>query len=111
MPVAPPALTQTLASLVESASIVDELRQILDRVDVVMRRRLYHGTPAFELRSLAIHRVDLEPGSWPALARLGALLDLDRELAAVVEVLGGAANGPPPSADRRLVVMPFARGL
>ena len=38
------------------------------------------------------HRIDLEPGELAALARLGALRDLDLDLAAVVEIFGGDAE-------------------
>ena len=45
--------------------VVDELLEVLDRVDVVVRRREMRPTPGVECRVLAIHGYTFEPGSWP----------------------------------------------
>ncbi len=71
---------------VDLLQIVDQLRQILDRVDVVMRRRAdqrYAGSgmsqPRDEFRYLEARKL-------AALAGIRALRDLDLDLAAVVQV-------------------------
>ena len=72
----------------------DELAQILDRVDVVMRRW------ADRVGALGDHAgprhlgVDLLAGQVPADARLGALADLDLDRGPGGEVLGRHAEAP-----------------
>ncbi|MNS80710.1 hypothetical protein D3C72_1144010 [compost metagenome] len=77
---------------VDRLQVVDQLGQVLDRIDVVVRRgaderRAGNGVahPADELR-------DLEAGQLAALAGLGALGHLDLDLAALVQVFGGDAE-------------------
>ena len=74
--------------------IVDQLRQILDRVDVVVRRRadqLHAGRRVAELGDVLR---DLAAGQLPAFAGLRALRDLDLELLGGGKVLGGDAEAP-----------------
>ena len=72
---------------VDLLQVVDQLRQILDRVDVVMRRRADQRHARRRMTQLGDHLADLEARQLAALAGLGALGHLDLELAAVVEVL------------------------
>ena len=72
---------------VDALQVVDELRQVLDRVDVVVRRRRderHAGHGVTDSRDLV---VDLVPGQLPAFAGLGALRDLDLQLVGVDEVV------------------------
>ena len=78
---------------VDLLEVVDELGEILDRVDVVMRRRAdEHDARASSGAACAISADDLEAGKLTALAGLCALRDLDLDLTAVVEVFGGYAE-------------------
>ena len=82
--------------------VVDELRQVLDRVDVVVRRRRDQTDPGRRVPGPRHPRVDLVRGQLAALARLGALRHLDLQVVGVDEVL---ARHPEPTArdllDRR----------
>jgi hypothetical protein len=72
---------------VGTAEVVDQLLQILDRVDVVVRRR---GDQPDARRRQADARdvaVDLVAGQLPALAGLGSLCHLDLELVGVREIV------------------------
>src|SRR5690606_34171095 len=79
---------------VDALEIVDELRQVLDRVDVVVGRRAderHAGYGPADLRDLDRH---LEPGDLAALPRFGTLGHLDLDLASVDEVLGRHTEAP-----------------
>src|SRR6187397_3012375 len=69
--------------------IEDQLREVFDRVDVVVRWRrdqthARRGVPHFR-----DPRVDLVPGKLTALARLGALRHLDLQLVGIDQILAG----------------------
>ena len=72
--------------------VVDQLREVLDRVDVVVRRRGDEshawGGPA----GAGDVPGDLPPGKLAALAGLRPLRDLDLELVGVGQVMGGNAE-------------------
>ncbi len=72
--------------------IEDELREILDRVDVVVRRRRNQADAWRRVPHLRDPRIDLVAGQLPALARLGALRHLDLQIVGVDEVLAGDAE-------------------
>ena len=77
---------------VDRFQVVDELREVLDGVDVVVRRRrderhVRHRVP--DPGDLGAHLVS---GELPALAGLGPLRHLDLQLVGVYEVLGGRAE-------------------
>jgi hypothetical protein len=72
--------------------VVDQLGQVLDRVDVVVRRRRDQPDAGVECRVLAIHGYTLCPGSWPPSPRLGALGHLDLQVVGVDQVLAGHAE-------------------
>ena len=61
--------------------VVDQLRQILDRIDVVMRRRRDQARrPAPSSAACAMYSDTLWPGQLAAFAGLGALRHLDLQL-------------------------------
>ena len=62
---------------------MDELRQVLDRVDVVVRRRRDQPDARRRVPHLRDPRVDLVAGQLAALAGLGALRHLDLQLVAL----------------------------
>ena len=72
--------------------VVDELRQVLDRVDVVVRRRRNQRHAGRRVPHLGDPRIHLEAGQLTALAGLGALRHLDLEIARVDEVLARHAE-------------------
>src|SRR5205085_12640709 len=73
---------------VRTPEVEDQLLQVLDRVDVVMRRRRdepHAGRRVADLRDVL---VDLVAGQLAAFARLRALRHLDLELVGVDQVVG-----------------------
>ena len=77
---------------IDLLEIVNQLRQIFDRVDVVVRRRRDQHDPGRRMAQARDHLGDLEAGQLPAFAGLGALRHLDLEFAALVEILSGDAE-------------------
>ena len=74
--------------------VVDELRQVLDRVDVVVRRRRDEPDARRRVAHLGDPRPDLVSGELAPLARLGALGHLDLDVVGLDEVLAGNAEAP-----------------
>ena len=72
--------------------IVDELRQILDRIDVVMRRRRDQADARRRIAHARDVLVDLLAGQLSALAGLRALRHLDLQIVGVDEIFGGDAE-------------------
>ena len=72
--------------------VVNELRQILDRVDVVVRRRRNQRHAGCRVPHARDPRVDLVAGELAALAGLGALRHLDLQIVGVDQVLAGHAE-------------------
>ena len=66
--------------------IEDQLRQILDGIDVMVRRRAHERDAGRGIARLRDPRIDLAAGQMPALAGLGALRHLDLQLLRAVEV-------------------------
>ena len=77
---------------VDVLEVVDELRQVLNGVDVVVRRRRDQAHARGGVAGLGDPRPHLVAGQLPALARLGALGHLDLQVVGVDEVLGGDAE-------------------
>ena len=77
---------------VDLLQVVDELRQVLDRVDVVVRRRRDQGDAGGGVAQAGDLERDLEAGQLAALAGLGPLRHLDLELLGGVQVFGGDAE-------------------
>ena len=72
--------------------IVDELRQILDGIDIVVRRRRdqpHAGDGMADARDGVIHFV---AGKLAAFAGLGALRHFDLQLVGIDQVIGGHAE-------------------
>ena len=72
--------------------VVDQLRQILDRIDVVVRRRRDQAHARRRVPHLGDPRIDLAAGQLAALARLGALGHLDLQFLRVDQVFAGDAE-------------------
>ncbi len=72
--------------------VVDELRQILDRVDVVVRRRRDQSDARRGVAHLRDPRIDLAAGELTAFAGLGALRHLDLQIGAIHQVAAGDAE-------------------
>ena len=75
--------------LVGVLEVVDELLEVLDGVDVVVRRRADQPDARRGVPDLGDPRVDLVAGELPALAGLGALGHLDLDVVGVDQVLAG----------------------
>ena len=74
--------------------VVDELLEVLDRVDVVVRRRADQADAGRRVPGLGDPRVHLVAGQLAALAGLGALGHLDLQVVGVGEVLRRDAEAP-----------------
>ena len=72
--------------------VVDELLEVLDRVDVVVRRRADQADARRRVPGARHPRVDLAAGQLAALAGLGALRHLDLDVVGVDQVLAGDAE-------------------
>jgi hypothetical protein len=72
--------------------VVDELGDVLNGVDVVVRRRRDQLDARRRVAGAGDPRVDLEARQLAALPRLGALGDLDLEVVGVDQVLAGHAE-------------------
>ena len=72
--------------------VVDQLGQVLDGVDVVVRRRADQAHARRRVADLGDPGVDLVAGQLAALAGLGALGHLDLDLAGADQVLAGDAE-------------------
>ena len=72
--------------------IVNQLRQIFDRVDVVVRRRRNQADAGRGVTHLGDPRINLVAGQLAALAGLGALRHLDLQVGAVHQVMAGDAE-------------------
>ena len=77
---------------IRAAQIVDELRQILDRVDVVMRRRRDQGLACDRSTQRRDLRGHFESGDLSAFAGLRSLGDLDLEFLGGGQILGRHAE-------------------
>src|SRR5258705_7948779 len=76
--------------------VVDELREIFDRIDVVMRRRAYEPHAGCGVPGLGDVRIHLETRKLSALTGFGALSHLDLDVGGGHQVVAGdteAAGG------------------
>jgi hypothetical protein len=76
-PTSETSLTETSRRRVDVLQVVDQLRQILDRIDVMVRRRRDQADARRRVAHLGDDRVDLVAGQLAAFAGLGALRHLD----------------------------------
>ncbi len=67
--------------------IIDQLSQILDRIDVMMRRRRNEADPRRGTAHFGYPRVHFTSGQLPAFARLGALRHLDLDFVGIHQVM------------------------
>ena len=72
--------------------VVDELRQVLDRINVMMRRRRNQADAGNRVAHARDHFVHLVAGKLAAFAGLGALRDLDLQVVGVHQVIRGDAE-------------------
>ena len=96
--------------VVRALEVVDELGQVFDRVDVVVRRRRDQPDAGRRVAGLGDPGVDLGAGQLAALAGLGALGHLDLEVVGVHQVAtrhAETARGD--LLDRRARVVPWDR--
>ena len=97
---------------IDLLEVVDELREILDRVDVVMRRRADEHDARRRMPQFRDQGADLEAGQLATFARLGALRDLDLDFPAVVQVFRGHAEATRRDLlDRRRGIVPVRPGF
>ena len=87
-------LDRDRAGRVRAAQVVDQLLEVLDRVDVVVRRRRDEADARGRVADLRDVVVDLVARKLPALAGLGALGHLDLQLVGVDEVVDRHAEAP-----------------
>ena len=94
---------------VGAAQVVDELREVLDRVDVVVRRRRDERGAGLGVAQARDEGVDLARRELPALAGLGALRDLDLQVLRAAQVTDRDAEPPRGDLlDRAVAVGPEA---
>jgi hypothetical protein len=77
---------------IDLLQVVDELGEVLDGIDVVVRRRGDQHHARRGVAQLGDQFGDLEAGQLAAFSRLRALGDLDLDLAALVEIFGRHAE-------------------
>jgi hypothetical protein len=85
-------LDRDVGRRVDVLQVVDQLRQILDRVDVVVRRRRDQANARGRVAHLGDRRVDLVAGQLTAFAGLCALRHLDLDHVGVDQIFGGHAE-------------------
>ena len=91
-PTSETSFTCTRARRVDVLQVVDQLGQVLDGVDVVVRRRRDQPDAGRRVAGLRDPRPHLVAGQLAALAGLGALGHLDLQVVGVHQVLGGDAE-------------------
>ena len=85
-------LDRHVAGRIDVLEVEDELRQVLDRIDVVVRRRRNQADAGRRVAHLGDGLVDLVAGQLAAFAGLGALRHLDLHHVRVDEIFGGDAE-------------------
>src|SRR5262249_9006754 len=79
-------------AIVGILEVVDQLREILDRIDIVVWRRRDEPDPGRRVTNLRDEIIDLLSGQLTTLAGLGALRHLDLEFVGVDQVVTGHAE-------------------
>ena len=77
---------------IDVLEVVDQLRQIFDGVDVVVRRRRNQADAGNRVARSGDHLIHLVAGQLATLAGLGALRHLDLEFVGVDQIVGGDAE-------------------
>ena len=91
-PTSATSLTRDPRVAIRVLQIVDQLRQIFDRINVVMRRRRDQAHARRAVANAGDFLVDLVAGQLAAFARLGALGHLDLQLLGADQVFAGDAE-------------------
>ena len=111
-PTSETSFTETCALRVRAAQVVDQLLEVLDRVDVVVRRRRDEPDAGRRVADRADVLVDLVAGELAALAGLCSLRHLDLKLVGVDEVVDRDAEAPGGDLlDRRAPAVAVGVGL
>jgi hypothetical protein len=76
------------------SACADQLRQVLDRVNIVMRRRRNQADAGSGMPDAGDPFVDLVSRQLAAFTRLGALCHLDLDIIGADQVFGGNAKTP-----------------
>ena len=79
-------LDRNVGARIDVLQVVDQLREILDRIDVMMRGRRDQADALGRMAHLGDDRVDLVAGQLAALAGLGALGHLDLDHVGIDEI-------------------------
>ena len=91
-PTSETSFTETSAVRIDVLQVEDQLRQVFDRIDVVMRRRRDQADARRRIAHRGDDLVDLVAGQLPAFAGLGALRHLDLHHVRIDEIFGGDAE-------------------
>ena len=103
-------LDRHLAARVDLLEVIDQLRKVFDRVDVVVRRGRDQRHALGRMPQPRDQIGDLHAGKLPTLTGLGTLSDLDLQLFALVEIFrrhAKAARGHLFDLGRRIVAVAF----
>ena len=73
---------------VDVLEVVDQLCQILDGIDIVVRRRRDQADAGRRVTDLGNDRIDFVAGQLAAFARLGALRHLDLDVVGIHQIFG-----------------------
>src|SRR5690606_550256 len=85
-------LDRDVGLFIDVLQIVNELGEIFDGIDVVVRRRGDEADARGRVARLGDDPIDLVAGQLAAFAGLGALRDLDLDLVGIDEIFGGDAE-------------------
>ena len=105
-------LHRHVGARVDVLEVEDQLRQILDRINVVMRRRRDQSDARRRVAHLGDDRVDLVARQLAALAGLGALRHLDLDHVGIDQIFRRDAKAPRGHLlDRRTLAVAVGLGL
>ena len=85
-------LDRDICRLVDVLQIKDELSQVLDRIDVMVRRRRNQTDAGRRMACLGNRRIDLVAGKLTAFAGLGTLRHLDLDHVRIDQIFCGHAK-------------------
>ena len=73
--------------MIRVLQVVNQLREIFDGINIVMRRRRYQPDSRRRVAHFGDPRVNFAPGQLAALSRLGALRHLDLEFSCLRQII------------------------
>ena len=91
-PTSATSFTAMRALRIDVLQIVDQLRQIFDRIDIVMRRRRNQADSGNRMAQARDDFIDFVPGQLAAFAGFRALRHLDLQFVGVDQIVGGHAE-------------------